>query len=667
MENRNSFAPAPRSVEGEDVTTWALPEGAIARLGQGSIRDMAFSPDEQYFAVGTSIGLWLYELPALSPIALWDTERGMTDSVTFSPDNRRIVTDTCVEEVKIWDIQSGICIAQMSRLDNQGICQPVFSEDGQHLVAANYRMKNRKIHVWCPHTGTKVRETEIRHPYDVYPLCFSPDLSLLAGKNSDESSSNRGMNIGDGDSITVWQVETGKQVADITGYSERVRRFCFSPCGRFLAAGSRHGTIHVWDVTSGQLEMTHSEYGESQMYPYFLPEGELVTAAVSQRKLEIWNVETDEKLDEFEHRGNSRNVCFSESGARLAVASESEIQIWAKGSNTDTHNLSTLHGHIPTMDTLVFSSDEKTLAAGFWRDNVLLWDVASRRSYRPQVEQLPGTSCNVYRAPDGKIISVNVYGDNLNVWEVGKSEPIAELPGPEGGLGRAKAFSLTGHRIASADRNDNIHIWERPSTLNNVTESEDWKKHPTVINDEEFIYGLRFSPTGLRFSPDGERLASISRSRDWKACLWDVDTGRQIAELPLNPPPRGGAYRESDTGIAFSPNGDIIAGGLWNEIVLWDATDGKIVMTIPQLEENQRSITLHFSPCGEYLVSGAWWKGGLKKVSICLWEVATGEKITTFWGHTTDVQCFTFSQDGNLLASGGHDGAIYLWDLTPYL
>ena len=123
----------------------------------------------------------------------------------------------------------------------------------------------------------------------------------------------------------------------------------------------------------------------------------------------------------------------------------------------------------------------------------------------------------------------------------------------------------------------------------------------------------------------------------------------------------------TDAGIAFSPDGNIIAGGFWNEIVLWDATDGKTLMTIPQSEENQRPITLCFLPCGRYLAAGAWWKGGLKKTSICLWEVATGKKITTFWGHTTDVQCFAFSQDGTLLVSGGHDGAIYLWDLTPYL
>ena len=311
------------------------------------------------------------------------------------------------------------------------------------------------------------------------------------------------------------------------------------------------------------------------------------------------------------------------------------------------------------MDTLAFSADEKTLAAGLWRDNVLLWDLASRRSNRPQGEKLPGTSHVVYRSDDGRIISLNQYEDNLKISEVGKSESVVELPPLEAGLGRAKAFSPTGHRIASVDKNDNIHIWE-------CSGGESWKKHTTIINDEEFTYGLLHSPTGLAFSPDGKRLASISRARNWKACLWDVATGKQIAELPLKPL-SGSAYRGYDTGIAFSPRGDIIAGGKWGEIVLWDAADGKVLMTLPQPEGNGRPITLCFSPCGHYLLSGSWWQRGLQKVPIRLWEVATGKNIATFWGHTTDVQCFAFSQDGTLLVSGGHDGAIYLWDLSPHL
>ena len=657
MENRNSFAPTPRSVEGEDVTTWALPEGAITRLGRGSVRDMAFSPDGQYFAVGTSIGLWLYELPTLSPIALWNTERGITDDVTFSPDSRWIAVHTYHEALRVWDIQNEVCIAEMEltkKQDRRGLSKPVFSKDGERLVVFK---EHNKVYAWCPRTGMLLSETEILSTYDVYPTCFSPDLRLLAGTSYDRNNRTA-------EFIAVWDVETGEQVARLE-WSERWGRLCFSPRGQFLAAGGSEGRIHVWDVESGNLEETYTEHEDAQMFPHYTPEDGLIAAAVSESNVEVWNIGKNEKLDEFQHRGNSRIARFSESGTQLAVATASEIKVWVKGDAT-SHTLSTLHGHIRTMDTLVFSEDEKTLAAGFWRDNVLLWDIASRHSYRPHGEKLPASSHNVYRSPSGKIISINVYGDNLNVSEVGKSKPVAELIGPEGGLGRAKAFALTGHRIASADKDNNIHIWEETFPSNGVLESESWKKHPTVIINTEFTYGLVHSPIGLAFSPDGKRLASISRSRDWKACLWDVDSGEQITELPLTPLRRG-TYRGYDTGIVFSPQGNIIAGGISGEIVLWDATNGKVLMTLPQPVESQRAITLCFSPCGQYLVSGAWWQGGLQKVPIRLWEIATGKNIATFWGHTTDVQCFAFSADNTVLVSGGHDGAIYLWDLKPYL
>ena len=671
MPNRNSFTAAPRSIEGEDVTAWALPDGAIARLGRGSASDIALSPDRQSLAVSTAIGLWLYELPSLSPIALWDTERGMTGGVNFSPDSSQIVTSTFGGNVKIWDIEQGICTTEIDDHRGKGgiSSNPVFSKDGQHLAAANCRMEKGKIYVWCPHTGVKIRETEVDSPYDAYPLCFSPDLSLLAGKNNPQKRT--GTNIADGDSITVWHVETGEQIADITGHPEPVRRFCFSPCGRFLAAGNGHGTIHVWNVESGQLETTYTDYGESQMYPYFLPEGELITAAVSEHKAEIWQVEKGEKLDEFEHRGNSKFAHFSDCGTQLAVASESDIQIWKKGNNSDDHTLSTLHGHIPPMDTLVFSSDEKTLAAGFWHDNVLLWDVASKRSYRPEGEKLPGTSHHVYLSASGKMLSTCRDGDRLllKVWEVGKREPIAELTAAEAKLMRAEAFAPTQHRLARVDTAHNIHIWEHTPTAESGSEDSAWKKHATLVGHTTSIKGLAFSPDGKRLASIAAGIPDAAKTSERDARLWDVDAGEEITKLAtkFSDSKLYGSSAGHIAGIAFSPRGDIIAGGQFDEIIFWDATDGKTLMRIPQPKESRRPIALCFSPCGEYLASGAWWQTRLQKVPIHLWEVATGKNIVTFWGHTTDVHCFAFSQDGILLVSGGYDGAIYLWNLTPHL
>ena len=46
----------------QDNTKVGLPEGAIARLGKGGINFMRFSPDGTRLAVGTDVGVWLYDV-----------------------------------------------------------------------------------------------------------------------------------------------------------------------------------------------------------------------------------------------------------------------------------------------------------------------------------------------------------------------------------------------------------------------------------------------------------------------------------------------------------------------------------------------------------------------------------------------------------------------------
>ena len=658
MENKNSAATALPITDGENVTTWALPDGAIARFGRGKGGDMAFSPNGQYFAVGTEIGLWLYKLRTLSPIALWDTERGMIDSVTFSPDNRRIATHTFVGNLKIWDIERGVCTVEIDDHGRTDVAKPIFSEDGERLVV--FSELKKKILSWCPHTGTLLSETEIPSTYDVHPTCFSPDLSLLAGTSYDRSNRTA-------EFIAVWNVETGEQVARFD-WSERRGQLCFSPCGKFLAASGREAGIHVWNIETGNLEETYTEHEDVQMHPYYLPEGGLIAVAFfpSQSKIEIQHLEKGEKIDTFEHQDKYSFVRFSESGTQLAYTDKGEIKIWTKGRSTD-QAFATIQGHAGTVGSFVFTPDEKTLVTAYWRGNTLLWDVSRQCAQRPTSEELPDRIRDVYPTSSRKILAVGGDENILEVCEFGNSKPLAEIPIPEPGLSSATgtdALALTGQRLARVGRDRNIYVWEHTPSSNEMDERGNWEKCATLIGHPEHI-------RALALSPDGKRLASISitppqKRQERTVLLWDVDTGKQIAQLPPTTLKRRG-YRSTDAGIAFSPDGDIIAGGFWNEIVFWDATDGKTLMTIPQSEENQRPITLCFSPCGQYLAAGAWWKGGLKKTSICLWEVATGKKIATFWGHTTDVQCFTFSQDGTLLVSGGYDGVIYLWDLKPYL
>ena len=662
MEAAKTQTTTPFNFDDSEVSKWELPEGAIARLGRGSVRDMEFSPDGQYFVVGSTMGLWIYQYPAFSPIALWETDRGYIDKVTFSPDGQWIVAYTYLQALRVWDIQNKSCIAEMEfreKQDSRGLSKPVFSEDGKRLVA--YKEHN-KVYAWCPRTGTqiseikiKLSETETESINGIYPTCFSPDLSLLAGTCYDNKNRTA-------EYIAVWSVKTGEQISRLE-WSERWGNLCFSSCGRFLAAGGSEGRIHVWDVENGSLEASYTGYEDARMVPYYPPEGGLIAAMVypSQPKLEVWNLEKNEKLDTCENKSRRSTVRFSKSGTQMVYTDSSEIKIWTKDKPT-AEEPPTIRGHSRSVSTLVFAQDRKTLVTTDWGWKALLWDVSSRRARRPNGEDLPTSrTLYVYLSSDGKIFATGGDVDPLKVWEYGNSEPIAEIAIPEAGLSQltcTDAFALTGQRLARAGLDYNIYVWECKSAPKNTDKKEDWKLHVQLSGHTKHV-------EGVAFSPDGKQLASISR--DKTARLWDVDAGEQITELPLAPPSGPRQYRSFDRGITFSPRGDLIAGGQWGEIVLWDATDGKIFMTIPQPEGNQRPITLCFSPCGEYLLSGSWWQGGLQKVPIRLWKIATGENIATFWGHTTDVQCFAFSQDCTVLASGGHDGAIYLWDLKPYL
>ena len=661
MEDRKTQATTSLSPDDSDVAKCALPEGAIARLGRGSLRDMAFSPDGQYFAVGTNIGLWLYDLPTLSPIALWETDRGYIDGVTFSSDSQWIALHRYHEAIRVWDIQNAVCIAEMELTkvqDRWGLSTPIFSQDGERLVVFNGREYNRKVQAWSPQTGALLSETEISPiTYGVYPTCFSPDLSLLAGTSFDRDSRTAKF-------IAVWDMETGEQIARLDWTEVRFGRLCFSPCGRFLASGGSEGRIQVWNVESGDLEEIYTKYEDAQMHPYYTPEDGLIAAVASpsQSKIEIWHLEKGEKIDIFEQQSKGNFVRFSENGTQLAYIDSNEIKIWTKGKSTDQVS-PTIQGPTRpvTVGSLVLTPDEKTIVATYWDRKAFLWDASNQCVRHPTEEELPDKTYKVYLAANGKIFATSSTENTVKVRTFGSSKPIAEIPFPESELTSTEALAPTGHRLAAVDRDRNIHVWECPSPPNGVDRKENWEKCAVLIGGH---------PKGIQrlaFSPDGKRLASISIDRT--ALLWDVDTGEKIAEMDLPRPPSQGKRRGRYTavGVAFSPLGDLIAGGHQGDIMLWNATDGKTLMTLPQPETSQRSIMLCFSPCGQYLASGAWWQGGLQKVPIRLWEVASGKNIATFWGHTTDVHCFAFSADGTLLVSGGYDGVIYLWDLKPYL
>ena len=640
-----------------NLASWVLTDGAISRFGRGGLRAMALSPDGALLAVATSIGLWWYELATMQPVALWETERGIVSTITISHDGRLAATGNGDSVINVWDIQRNVCIAQMVRPSEQlsgpyrstRIMSLAFSPDNQHLAATGIR--DEIVYTWYPGTGTPLSkfydpQRESRTRALNRPVAFSPDSRLLACTASAGT-------IDDPDAVLVWEVVSGECMACIAEQLSFVNSLCFSPCGQYLATGGYKGTVQVWDVNTWEQQGVSQNYNDpSRMSVCYSREGVLHAMEVSRDTAVVWDVERHEKrYSYFEKEGHLQGALFS-SSSHFVVAGAKEWTVWPPG-NAKPRKF--LHSHINSYpNSVVFSRDGKRMAAGSKEsqdDNVLLWDIA-RPLQLPTRFKLPGDEHVVSMSTPGKIhVTGFAYdGNTVKVWEVEENTPQVAFVLPEGDeTVSAAALSPTRDLIACGDNKGRLYVWDVISG-----DVQYRLTHPFLENrDDDRI-------SSLMFSHDSKQLVSIT-SLGPMAKLWDLDNGEEIHNF---------SGRHVHT-VAFSPCDDIIASGLYGEIRFSAAPTYETFLTIREAQGRKHPhvlfMSLCFSPCGRYLASGEWWTQGRMKVPVHLWDVATGENITTFWGHSTDIQDLAFSPDGTLLASGSYDGTILLWDMKPYL
>jgi len=652
-------------------TSLALPKGAISRLGRGRVGDITFSPDGSYLVVGTRLGLWWYDLSSLTPIALWETERGTVSSVAFSDCGRWIAAANWDGVIKVWDVPTGVC---ETRIQQQGkpekISRLVFSSDGQQLAASCQR--EALVYIWNPYTGkeiAKFKGNSRSASYRSYtPVAFSPDGCFLVCSTADETHQGS-------DSISIWHVNTGECIIHLRGHTSHVCALSFSPDGRVLASGDIKGTLREWDVTTGEQTRISTEYaGNLSVIPNYTSSGKLRAAGIYKSTVAVWDVDSNEKLDSFEHRGTLNAIHFS-NGTALAVASSIDFKVWRLET---TCSVSSIVGHTRIPFSLKFSPDGQRLVS-VGEGGITDWNIALEQPRH--IRGAKANICDVCFTADGNLHGLYKKGNTVTVRDIETHQAIATINPPHevksGGYFwvRGGYFSVTGNLWACPMKDGNIYVWD-------------------ATGKETVLTGHTDSTKCIAFAPNEKQVATVAD--DATARVWNVATGEEMVSLSLTPPLKSGSpltvpsldpglykgdaatvkaalsgeklrypNRDIQT-ITFSPCGTLIAAGMEGGIRLWDSKTYETRLLILMPREFRQQYALAFSPCSRYLASGAWW-WHTEKVPIHLWDVATGENIATFCGHPTDVQSLVFSPDGSLLASGGFDGTILLWDMNPYL
>ena len=96
----------PNSIA-QNYTQWDLPEGTKARLGKGTITEIAYSPDGTRLAVSGSRGVWIYDAQSGDELDLLTGHQGELLSVSYSPDGQTLASGSLDGIIRLWDADTG--------------------------------------------------------------------------------------------------------------------------------------------------------------------------------------------------------------------------------------------------------------------------------------------------------------------------------------------------------------------------------------------------------------------------------------------------------------------------------------------------------------------------------------------------------------------------------
>ena len=712
--------------DGSDLSSWNLPEGATARLGNGWISGgMTFSPDGNFLVVASTIGCWRYDLNTMKLSTAWDTEQGILCDITFSQDGKWLATGSWNGTVKIWDTQDLECSTSidLNKCTNAMSAHPrnlLFSQDGKYITCSNIISRDIgggshfTIYDWQTNIDTPIKRLSLQPEQGkvhILPVALSPDGSLIAYTPEANITS-------------VVHIETGELIAKLQDdYTDTSTIGCyqlvFSPCGKYLAATNRGNKVLIWNVNDGNLEMAptvHSDNRDLEIsVPAYTTNGNLQVAGFSRRGVVIWDANQQETVDTFE---SPRPLygCFSSDGTRFVATNRcGELQVWTQGNPSTVQSLPT---HISRgVVSVKFLKDSRKLLTANDVSGYRLWDVTNRQVQQKIHLAYPASSDTISVSKSKKRLAILEEYRVVRIWDLDADILIAELNEKYKGVKRM-TFSPCEEYLVTTNIRKIINIWHLESS----------KQIAKLTQNPSRILRMGFSPNGEHFvSFYGDsftiwdttqweirnhvtfpiKQTSKQISKNWQLILphtskhvimvprydpirvWDLESGEQVGSLDISMCSDTSLYKGSPQDIQsfheqpdpetqriwgslrLSPCGTRIAGIIRrtgkNEIRMWDSTTLETCMVIVPPTECQRPQTYRFSPCGKYLAVGAQWQEGQELIPICLLNVNTGENIHSFCGHPTDVWSLAFSPDRNILASGSYDGTILLWDMKPFI
>jgi WD40 repeat protein len=581
---------------GEDamVRIWDVdrpkPVMELEKKDDKRIRCVVFRCDGRYLASGDDAGF----------VRIWDVEKGREVhrfnahldpvlSLAFSPElgDPLLVTAAgdpdeysfpttkgkrgeLTGEMKVWQ---GVCAGGEKCIreirEDTGPVYGVAFKDKNKFVTGSY---DARVRFWSVSEGEGKEDprNNTLFTHNVAPV-YSVAFTTRGGTSPyiASASGDRTVKVSDANVGEEANYSGREDVPHFAGHEDRVLSVAFSRDGRWLASGSKDGTIKIWDPARDRAARAFHGHPSIVLCVAFSPTGDRVASGSVDGTLKIWNPRTGNDLLGPPARAGASTAGLSSRGAfagRVGLQIQTPLSPLKDGQQGPIH-------------AVAFSPNGKELASAGFDGVIRLWDSSTGQF----LFDMKGTGrvYSIAYSPDGKHLAAGGEGSGPQLWDVSKQSQAGSYPlPPDAGPVYGVAFHPKRCELAAASQNY-VRTWDTTTG--------------------KALWTQRTKSGRLRcvaYEPEGRSLAS--GDEDGKIFFWDARTGEQIrGELH--------GHTEPVQSVAFHPDGHrLISGSSDSTMQVWDVPTGEEVFTG---SHNFKVFAVAVSPDGRWIASASAYPG----------------------------------------------------------
>ncbi len=656
----------------KDDVRIGLPAEVNVRLGKGGINVMRFSPDGTKLAVGSSIGVWIYDIESGEELTLEIRKPQQFTALAYSLDGKTIAACGLNSYIHLWASETGKLLSVfhrsaditsrlgLSRIVYSPGSELAFSKDGKTIIGLRSDDFIGVLTYWDITTKS------------LMALHYGIERDGKATLNANHNTIAVGRADG---KISIWDL----QLKDLTPHLNRIS----------LLNG--HRRLLFWESITNRFKKYPKNTDQSIRTLAISPDGKTLISTGRKNAVKIWDI-TKGRDNVITDRNTTWTsaFAFSNDGKTIAIGTGVSIRLWNLTTNTE---LSTLKGHKGTIESLTFSSDGKTLASGSRDGTVRFWNVKTGNQLSTVINGHTEHVKTVAFSPDDKILACAGTNKYVQKWDIESGRELTPFAAEKGNTFTA-IFSPNANLFATQSRNK-IHLWdlETNQELPTITHDSSPKKiyprifsfspiHKTLACDTyapypnipvchlwnvqsgEIIYTFKPNPEmqkanghigAIAFSSDGSKLAvsvGYNVKSENRIHIWDVKSLQKLTTLP----------GDADI-LVFSKDNTLLAAKDWNNISLWNINAANEMELKRTFWEKVATEIVLFAPDNTMILTVNY-----KSHEIHFWDIITGNELLTLsMGHTAPIETLVFSHDGQTLVSAGEDGTVLLWEWEKIL